>query len=105
MFFFPTGIGDGGNELRMGRVQEKVQQFITNGPEIACTVPADYTITAGVSNWGGWAIAAGLYVLQACPIHDRYLRRAVGFPRDSHKLLGSLPSLERVSTWFVTIQC
>ncbi|XP_035685139.1 D-glutamate cyclase, mitochondrial-like [Branchiostoma floridae] len=90
-----TGIGDGGNELGMGRVQEKVHQFIPSGPEIACTVPADYTITAGVSNWGGWAVAAGLYVLQACPIHDRYLRRAVGFPRDSHKLLGSVPSLER----------
>ncbi|XP_035679560.1 D-glutamate cyclase, mitochondrial-like [Branchiostoma floridae] len=90
-----TGIGDGGNELGMGRVQEKVHQYITNGPEIACAVQADYTITAGVSNWGGWAVAAGLYVLQACPIHDRYLRRAVGFPRDSRKPLGSVPSLER----------
>ncbi|CAH1270122.1 C14orf159 [Branchiostoma lanceolatum] len=89
-----TGIGDGGNELGMGTVQDKVHQFITNGPDIACTVPADYTITAGVSNWGGWAIAAALYVLRACPIHDRYHRRAVGFPRDLAKLRGAVPSME-----------
>ncbi|KAI8504423.1 hypothetical protein Bbelb_175410 [Branchiostoma belcheri] len=90
-----TGIGDGGNELGMGRVQDRVHQFIPNGPQIACTVPADYTITAGVSNWGGWAIAAALYLLRACPIHDRYQRRAVGFPRDSTQLLGAVPSVER----------
>ena len=37
---------------------------ITNGPggKIACRVPADATIVAGVSNWAGYALMAGLYL-------------------------------------------
>lgn len=42
------GIGDGGNELGMGKLKEKVMAFITNGRLIACDVPADYAITAGM---------------------------------------------------------
>lgn len=42
------GIGDGGNELGMGKLKEKVMAFITNGRLTACDVPADYAITAGM---------------------------------------------------------
>ncbi|KAK1138201.1 D-glutamate cyclase, mitochondrial-like [Acipenser oxyrinchus oxyrinchus] len=80
-----TGIGDGGNELGMGKVKEAVRKFMPHGELVACDVGADFAITAGVSNWGGYAVACALYILNCCPIHDRYLRKAVGFPRHSEQ--------------------
>lgn len=43
-----AGIGDGGNELGMGKLIEKVKSSAPNGNLIACDVPADYAITAGM---------------------------------------------------------
>lgn len=73
-----TGVGDGGNELGMGRVKEAVKKHIRNGDVIACDVEADFAVIAGVSNWGGYALACALYILNSCPVHERYLRRATG---------------------------
>ncbi|KAM3594073.1 uncharacterized protein V6R79_001797 [Siganus canaliculatus] len=73
-----TGIGDGGNELGMGKVKEKVKALMNKGSLIACDVAADYAITAGVSNWGGYAVACGLYLLHTCPSHQRYLKKGLG---------------------------
>uniref|UniRef100_UPI00398EB5D0 D-glutamate cyclase, mitochondrial isoform X2 n=1 Tax=Pristiophorus japonicus TaxID=55135 RepID=UPI00398EB5D0 len=42
-----TGIGDGGNELGMGKVKEAVKKHIHNGDLIACDVEADFTVIAG----------------------------------------------------------
>lgn len=59
------GIGDGGNEIGMGKVpHETVVANIPNGDLIHCRVPTDYLIVAGVSNWGAYALAAGVYVLR-----------------------------------------
>ncbi|NXR54156.1 GLUCM protein, partial [Hippolais icterina] len=92
-----TGVGDGGNELGMGKVKDAVKKHIKNGDVIACDVEADFTVVAGVSNWGGYAIACALHVLRCCELHDRYLRRAVGFPRaPSQRLwLPALPSVAK----------
>ncbi|XP_053191564.1 D-glutamate cyclase, mitochondrial [Scomber japonicus] len=73
-----TGIGDGGNELGMGKLKERVKSLMPNGRLVACVVPADYAITAGVSNWGGYAVACGLYLLHTCPSHQRYLKKGLG---------------------------
>ena len=53
-------IGDGGNELGMGKVYESIvsNPSIRNGSLIAATMPADYLIAASVSNWGGYALAS-----------------------------------------------
>ncbi|KAG2457611.1 D-glutamate cyclase, mitochondrial-like [Polypterus senegalus] len=80
-----TGIGDGGNELGMGKVKEAVRKCMPNGDLIACDIAADHAIACGVSNWGGYAVACALYILNCCPIHERYLRKAVGLPRLSEK--------------------
>ncbi|KAK6481254.1 D-glutamate cyclase [Huso huso] len=80
-----TGIGEGGNELGMGKVKEAVRKCMPHGELVACDVGDDFAITAGVSNWGGYAVACALYILNCCPIHDRYLRKAVGFPRHSEQ--------------------
>ncbi|EPY81560.1 hypothetical protein CB1_000726125 [Camelus ferus] len=73
-----TGVGDGGNELGMGKVKEAVKRHIRNGDVIACDVEADFAVIAGVSNWGGYALACALYILNSCEVHSRYLRKAVG---------------------------
>ncbi|XP_049561820.1 LOW QUALITY PROTEIN: D-glutamate cyclase, mitochondrial [Orcinus orca] len=74
-----TAVGDGGNELGMGKVKEAVKRHIRNGDVIACDVETDFAvIIAGVSNWGGYALACALYILNSCEVHRRYLRKAVG---------------------------
>lgn len=90
-----TGIGDGGNELGMGKVKDAVKKHIAGGDIIACDVAADFAITTGVSNWGGYAVACGLYLLNTCEMHERYLRRAVGFPSLSQEAVWrkALPSI------------
>ena len=53
-------IGDGGNELGMGKVIENIinNPKILDGDKIGCVVAADYLIAASVSNWGGYALSA-----------------------------------------------
>jgi hypothetical protein len=59
------GIGDGGNEIGMGKIPpEVIARNIPNGERIACRVPTDHLIVAGVSNWGAYALAAGVAVLR-----------------------------------------
>lgn len=57
-------VGDGGNEVGMGKVYGKVlSSKIANAKEIACVVPTDHLIIASVSNWGGYALCAATAVL------------------------------------------
>jgi hypothetical protein len=59
------GIGDGGNEIGMGKIpHETIVKNIPNGDLIHCRVPTDHLIVAGVSNWGAYALAAGVFVLK-----------------------------------------
>ena len=62
----------------MGKMQDHVIKYIPYGEEIACCVAADQLITAGISNWGGYALATALYILRNCPVHSRYVRRGIG---------------------------
>jgi hypothetical protein len=64
------GIGDGGNEIGMGKIsRDVIERNIANGGLIACRVPTDHLIVAGVSNWGAYALAAGVRYLRGVP-HD-----------------------------------
>ncbi|EKX38682.1 hypothetical protein GUITHDRAFT_115230 [Guillardia theta CCMP2712] len=58
------GVGDGGNEVGMGKRIKLVRAHVPLGDKIACTVKADHLIVAGVSNWGGWALALALMISQ-----------------------------------------
>ena len=42
----------------MGKVIEKVREYIPKGNVIACATSADHLIAAGVSNWGAWGVLA-----------------------------------------------
>lgn len=57
-------IGDGGNELGMGKVIDAIRNNISKGELIGAVTPADYLITASVSNWGGYALAAAAAVVR-----------------------------------------
>lgn len=62
--YVTIGIGDGGNEIGMGNIPlDVIAKNIPNGDAIACRTPVDHLIVCGISNWGGYALAAG--VLQA----------------------------------------
>jgi hypothetical protein len=53
------GIGDGGNEAGMGKIDTSIiAQFIPNGKKNQSIVTCDFVIPCGVSNWGGFAVAA-----------------------------------------------
>ncbi|MBI2808459.1 MAG: DUF4392 domain-containing protein [Planctomycetes bacterium] len=55
------GIGDGGNEIGMGKIPWNViQRNIPGGGLVACRVPTDHLVVAGVSNWGAYGLAAGV---------------------------------------------
>uniref|UniRef100_A0A4W6BIE8 D-glutamate cyclase n=1 Tax=Lates calcarifer TaxID=8187 RepID=A0A4W6BIE8_LATCA len=97
-----TGIGDGGNELGMGKVKEKVKSLMPNGSLIACDIPADNAVT-GCLNWGGYAVACALYLLHTCPSHQRYLRKGLGVehipPQEQlQDWTANLPSVDKVKT-------
>jgi hypothetical protein len=63
------GIGDGGNEIGMGKLPwDTIRRNIPNGGLIACRVPTDYLIVAGVSNWGAYGLAAGVSLLRGKPL-------------------------------------
>jgi hypothetical protein len=63
--FTTIGIGDGGNEIGMGKVPPAtIARNIASGDVTACRTATDFLIVAGVSNWGAYALAAGVAVLR-----------------------------------------
>lgn len=57
----PTiGIGDGGNEIGMGNLQDIIIDSLFFIP---CKIKVDYLIIATVSNWGAYALIAYLSIL------------------------------------------
>ena len=65
-----TGIGDGGNEIGMGSLAWEEIAGRLKGPQadwLPCRIATDSTILAGVSNWGGMALAAAVAALAGRP--------------------------------------
>ncbi len=63
--YWTIGIGDGGNEIGMGKIPwETIAKNVPNGGLVACRVPTDYNIVCGVSNWGAYGMAAGVWHLR-----------------------------------------
>jgi hypothetical protein len=62
------GIGDGGNEIGMGKIRwDTIRRNIAGGALIACRVAADHLVVCGVSNWGAYGLSAGVRLLQNAP--------------------------------------
>jgi hypothetical protein len=61
------GIGDGGNEIGLGAVSwDELRARLTGpaAPLVPCRIATDWTIVAGVSNWGAQALAAAVCLLR-----------------------------------------
>jgi hypothetical protein len=59
------GVGDGGNEIGMGKIPwHVIRRNVPGGGLVACRVPADHLIVCGVSNWGAYGLAAGVRLLR-----------------------------------------
>ena len=55
------GIGDGGNEIGMGNLQDVISANLTIKP---CIVVADTLLVATVSNWGAYGLSAALSIAE-----------------------------------------
>ena len=77
--FTTLAVGDGGNELGLGGLRAQLGDRITHGELIFCATAADHIVPAGISNWGGYAIAAALSLLSGKPLlrSPAHERRAV----------------------------
>ncbi|HYT94385.1 MAG TPA: glutamate cyclase domain-containing protein [Gemmataceae bacterium] len=59
------GIGDGGNEIGMGKIPwDVIRRNIPGGARVACRVATEELIVCGVSNWGAYGLAAGVRLLR-----------------------------------------
>jgi D-glutamate cyclase len=68
------GIGDGGNEIGMGRFAwELLVEAIGNesAGRIACRIATDFTLIAGVSNWAAYALALAVCRLRGNEVSAR----------------------------------
>lgn len=60
----PTlAIGDGGNEIGMGRLYREVVKQVPKGDAIAAVTAADILMPAAVSNWGAFVLVGALSLL------------------------------------------
>ena len=63
-----VGVGDGGNEIGMGRVRARLVREGALMTRIASVVSVDHLVVAGVSNWGAYGIVAQLGRLTGQPL-------------------------------------
>lgn len=69
---FTMGIGDGGNEIGMGLIRERLWEHFPLarkcncpcGKGIAPETETDCLVTANVSNWGSYGVEAALAILK-----------------------------------------
>jgi hypothetical protein len=74
------GIGDNGNEIGFGLIEETVREYkqygdvcqCPCGKGVACAITTDFLIVAGTSNWGSYGLEACLAAVldKAELIHD-----------------------------------
>ena len=58
-----VGVGDGGNEIGMGKLSDIIPT-VPNLPQNPAITASTHLVIASVSNWGGYGIAAGLSILE-----------------------------------------
>ena len=117
------GIGDGGNEIGMGRFPWSELRARLTGPHadrVPCRVQADATIVAGVSNWGAYALAAAIAIKydrvdllerhtaeDQQQVLDAIVQKAGavdGVTRQNESTVDGLPFLTQIQPWIAIRQ-
>lgn len=112
------GVGDGGNEIGMGRFSWEELRARLSGPNadrVPCRTPADATIVAGVSNWGAYALASAVAIhhdridllnRHSTDSQQQLLQRIVqeagavdGVTRQRQATVDGLPFLTQIQPW------
>lgn len=65
-----VGIGDGGNELGMGKLPRETVATVSEGARIHCVTGADALIVAGVSNWGALALLLAASLIRGVAVSE-----------------------------------
>ncbi len=115
---FTIGVGDGGNEIGMGRfawshLRERIRGQAAD--RIPCRVAAERTIVAGTSNLGAYALAASIAVVHervdvltphTCASQHRILERMVehagavdGVTKVAEPTVDGVPFLTGIQPW------
>jgi hypothetical protein len=113
-----VGIGDGGNEIGMGRFAWSTLRSRLRGrspAHIPCRIATDRTIVAGTSNLGAYALAASIAVLHhradvlrrhSCAAQQAMLERLVecagavdGVTKVSEPTVDGVPFLTGIQPW------
>jgi hypothetical protein len=73
LFDFPRslGVGDGGNEIGMGKVYDSVKDMVLHGNVIGSVIETTHLVVSSVSNWGVYGLLAYLSIKE-----DRLLLRS-----------------------------
>lgn len=80
------GIGDGGNEIGMGKIPwDVIHRNIPHGGLTACRVPTKHLIVCGISNWGAYAVGAGVWRLRGRKLHP-----LLADPENERKILQAM---------------
>lgn len=71
------GIGDGGNEVGMGRIHDTVAERFSK--QFAAVTETDYLIVGSTANWGAYGLEACLAVIKEKPhvMHDKEIEREI----------------------------
>lgn len=71
--YLTIGIGDGGNEIGMGKIPlATIAKNIPHGDRVHCRTATDELIVAGISNWGAYALAGALLGLRRHPAPELF---------------------------------
>jgi hypothetical protein len=107
-----VGIGDGGNEIGMGSIADKLPAIISQarnrgynvGQDIASSTPTDVLVTASISNWGALGSIAALAldlgkpeIIHSGEVEERCHRLCVDFGAVDGKLFGPEPASDGVA--------
>lgn len=107
-----VAIGDGGNELGMGVVAEKLKAFSPKAKDcgtpgrggVAAATAADLLIVSNVSNWGATGLIAALsaYLGKSSVFHDgalerRCIEQCVSFGGVDGMFMGPEPAVDGIS--------
>lgn len=58
-----SAIGDGGNEIGMGKIMDFIHKHVYKGSLICAELETDHLIITGVSNWGAYGICSALSII------------------------------------------